>query len=559
MNKQWEACNVDEKIVEEISEKFKISKLVARIIANKNLTTNKDIEIFLNPTRNDFHDPFLMPDMEKAVNRMIEAINKKEKTIIYGDYDVDGITSSTVLKRYLEERELHTDIYIPNRLEEGYGLNENAIRKIAEQEYSLIITVDCGITGNKEVDLANSLGIDVIITDHHETTEILPNAIAVVDAKRKDNEYPFRGLAGVGVAFKTMQAISKKLELPAETYLKYLDIVCIGTISDIVPLEDENRVISKLGLKLVKQTRNIGLKELLESIKVKQIDSSAVSFGVAPRINACGRMGHEEEAVELFLTDSKKEAEKITNELNRYNAERQEIEKRIFEEAAKNVNMNEPCIVIGQEQWHHGVIGIVASKITEMYSKPSILLCYEGEIARGSGRSIKGFDLHEALSKCDKHIQQFGGHSMAIGITLKKENVSKFKEEFEEYAKSKKVEEIIPVININEKVSLKDVSLKDIKELKLLEPFGEANPVPLFQINELKIEAIRALSDGKHLKMMLKDENNKILEVIGFNMGNLSQEYQIGTKVDVVGNLEINSYNGIETIQMNLKDIRHTV
>lgn len=212
-----------------------------------------------------------------------------------------------------------------------------------------------------------------------------------------------------------------------------------------------------------------------------------------------------------------------------------------------------------ERAWHHGVIGIVASKITEMYSKPSILLCYEGEIVRGSGRSIKGFDLHEALSKCDKHIEQFGGHSMAIGITLKKENVSKFKEEFEEYAKSKKVEEIIPVININEKVSLKDVSLKDIKELKFLEPFGEANPVPLFQINELKIEAIRALSDGKHLKMMLKDENNKILDVIGFNMGNLSQEYQIGTKVDVVGNLEINSYNGIETIQMNLKDIRHTV
>lgn len=559
MNKQWEACNVDEKIVEEISEKFKISKLVARIIANKNLTTNKDIEIFLNPTRNDFHDPFLMPDMEKAANRIIEAINKKEKTIIYGDYDVDGITSSTVLKRYLEERGLHTDIYIPNRLEEGYGLNENAIRKIADQGYNLIITVDCGITGNKEVDLANSLGINVIITDHHETTEILPNAIAVVDAKRKDNEYPFRGLAGVGVAFKTMQAISKRLELPAETYLKYLDIVCIGTISDIVPLEDENRVISKLGLKLVKQTRNIGLKELLESIKVKQIDSSAVSFGVAPRINACGRMGHEEEAVELFLTDSKEEAEKITNELNKYNAERQEIEKRIFEEAVQDVNMKDPCIVIGKEQWHHGVIGIVASKITEMYSKPSILLCYEGEIVRGSGRSIKGFDLHEALSKCDKNIEQFGGHSMAIGITLKKENVSKFKEEFEEYAKSKKVEEIIPVININEKVSLKDVSLKDIKELKFLEPFGEANPVPLFQINELKIEAIRALSDGKHLKMMLKDENNKILDVIGFNMGNLSQEYQIGTKVDVVGNLEINSYNGIETIQMNLKDIRHTV
>ena len=544
-----------------IPKELKLSKLVSKIIANKKLKDLKEIETFLNPTRYDFHNPFLMPDMEKAVERIIKAINNNEKTIIYGDYDVDGITSSTVLKRYLEERGLLTDIYIPNRLDEGYGLNENAIKEIANGDYKLVITVDCGITGNVEVDLANKLGMDVIITDHHETAEILPNAIAVVDAKRKDNKYPFRGLAGVGVTFKTIQAISKKLQLPDETYLKYLDIVCIGTISDIVPLEDENRVISKLGLKLINQTRNIGLKELLESTGYKPIDSNTISFGLAPRINACGRMGHEKEAVELFLTDKKVEAKKITSELNRYNLERQEIEKNIFCEAVEMVEKNnsEPCIIVGKENWHHGVIGIVASKITEMYSKPSILLCYEDGIAKGSGRSIKGFDLHEALENCDTYIEQFGGHSMAIGITIKQENVDKFKQQFEEYAQNEKIEEIVPEINIDDKISLKDISIQDVKDLKLLEPFGEANQMPLFQINNLKIESIRALSEGKHLKMILKDDNNKYVDVIGFNMGNLSNEYKIGSKIDVVGTLEINNYKGMENIQLNLKDIRHKI
>lgn len=560
MNKQWEIYNVDEGLVDQVSKKFKIGKLVSKIIANKGLKSLEEMERFLNPTRFDFHDPFLMPDMDKAVNRIIQAINNNEKTIIYGDYDVDGITSSTTLKRYLEERGLHVDIYIPNRLDEGYGLNKNAIQEISKGNYKLIITVDCGITGNVEVVLANELGMDVIITDHHETTEILPNAIAVVDAKRKDNKYPFRGLAGVGVTFKTIQAISKRLDLPDETYLKYLDIVCIGTISDIVPLEDENRVISKLGLKLIKQTRNIGLKELLESTGYKQIDSNTISFGIAPRINACGRMGYEKEAVELFLTNEKTEAKRITNELNKYNLERQEIEKNIFCEAVDMVkNSNEPCIVIGKENWHHGVIGIVASKITEMYSKPSILLCYEDEIAKGSGRSIKGFDLHAALENCDTYIDQFGGHSMAIGITMKKENVDKFKQQFQEYAKKQKIQDIIPVINIDDKINLKDICIQDVKDLKLLEPFGEANQMPLFQINNVKIESIRALSEGKHLKMLLKDENNKYIDVIGFNMGNLSEEYKIGSKIDVVGTLEINSYKGMENIQLNLKDIRHKI
>ena len=270
MRKKWEYYETNEEKIDEISEKFKISKLLAKILINREVITNKEIEIFLNPTRNDFYDPFMMLDMPKAVDRIIKAIKNNEKVIIYGDYDVDGITSTTVLKKFLEERGLKTGYHIPNRLEEGYGLNKDAIENIIKQKYTLMITVDCGISGIEEIETCNKLGIDVIITDHHEQLDKLPNAYAIIDAKRKDNTYPFRGLAGCGVVFKLIQAISIKLNLDAKEYLKYLDIVCVGTISDIVPLIDENRVIAKLGLKLIAQTKNIGLKTLLKESRIQK-------------------------------------------------------------------------------------------------------------------------------------------------------------------------------------------------------------------------------------------------------------------------------------------------
>lgn len=562
MNKKWEVNEADDILISKISDEFNVSRLVANIIVNKGLKDSHEIEVFLHPRRSDFHDPFLMPDMEIATNRIIKAIKDNEKVAIYGDYDVDGITSSTVLKRFLKDRGLETDVYIPNRLNEGYGLNEEAIKEISEKKYTLIVTVDCGITGNKEIELANSLGIETVVTDHHEPAEELPKALAVVDCKRKDNKYPFNGLAGVGVAFKLIQAISIKLGIKEEEYLKYLDLVCVGTISDIVPLVDENRTISKLGLRLVKQTKNIGLKVLLDSIGYQKIDSNTISFGVAPRINACGRMGHEKEALDLFLTNNIEEAQKITQNLNKYNLERQEIEKRIFNEVQEMMQDPEeqklPCIVLGKENWHHGVIGIVSSKITDIYFKPSILLCIEDNLAKGSGRSVPGFDLHEALEKCGTYIKQFGGHSMAVGVTIEKANFSKFKDELEEYGTKMNVNSIIPIIKIDEKIQLQDISIKDIKDLELLEPFGEGNKMPLFQVSNVKIASIRALSEGKHLKMTLKDDN-KFIDTIGFNMGNLSSEYPIGTKIDVVGNLEINNYKGMENIQINLKDIRHSL
>lgn len=563
MNKKWQIYDIDENKIEEISKKYGLNKLLSTILVNRNIIDEKNIEMFLKPTRNDFYNPFLMSDMEKAVERIIKAIKEKENVTIYGDYDVDGITSITVLKSFLQDRGLEVSTYIPNRLDEGYGLNNSAIEKIAKAGCQLMITVDCGISAIEEIEYANSLGIETVITDHHETVEELPNAFAVIDNKRKDSTYPFRELAGVGVVFKLIQAISIKLNLKEEEYLKYLDIVCIGTISDIVPLVDENRVITKLGLMLVEQTKNIGLRAILKVSGYSKIDSNTISFGIAPRINACGRMGVAEEALELFLSKNVNQINELARKLNERNKVRQETEKEIFESAKrqieeKKLNQNNTIVVAG-ENWHHGVIGIVSSKITDMYFKPSILLSFEEDgIGKGSGRSIPGFDLHDALMKCNDCIEKFGGHSMAIGITIKRENFEKLKNKLEEIAVEEHINEIVPVIKIDAKIDLSEINKDMVESLKQLEPFGEGNKMPIFAFKNLKIDSIRALSEGKHLKLTLKD-NNFIVSAIGFNMGELVEDYRIGDKVDIVGTLEINSFNGMDSIQINMKDMMKSI
>ncbi len=561
MKKKWEYYETDETKVKEIAEQFQLPTLVANILVNRNITQKDKIEVFLNPNRNDFYSPYLLNDMEKAVNRIQKAIQEHEKVVIYGDYDVDGITSITVLKRFLAEQQLQADYYVPDRLEEGYGLNKKAMEHLAKKGYQLMITVDCGITAMEEVDYATELGMETIVTDHHEPLDTIPKALAVVNPKRKDSTYPFQGLAGVGVVFKLIQAISEKLGLLEKAYLKYLDLVCIGTISDIVPLIDENRVITKLGLKLVAVTKNIGLRELIKSIKLKKIDSTSISFGVAPRMNACGRMGKADEAIELFLTENVAEAHEITEKLNRYNSNRQIIEKRIFQEAmdriAKDHIDQENSIVLGGENWHHGVIGIVSSKITETFYKPSILICFDGEEGKGSGRSIMGFDLHKALCESSAYLDKFGGHEMAVGLSLQRKNFEPFKKKFQEIIEVSNIQEMLPVIKIDADLDLKKISLQTVEELMQLEPFGEQNKVPIFGFKNLKIDAIRSLSDGKHLKLSLKYSNGW-LDAIGFNMGELVEQYRIGDKVDVVGTLEINQFRDRENLQVNLKDMRRS-
>ena len=399
--------------------------------------------------------------------------------------------------------------------------------------------------------------MEVIITDHHEPLDKLPNAVAVIDCKRKDNKYPFNSLAGVGVAFKLSQAIGIRLNLDEKDYLKYLDIVCIGTISDIVPLIDENRVIAKLGLKLLMQTRIPGIKALIQSAGLKDISSTSISFGIAPRINACGRMGHEQDALDLFLTENINNANEITKKLNEYNRKRQEIEKKIFDEAIDLINKDniEDAIILGAENWHHGVIGIVSSKLTELYNRPSILICFEGEEGKGSGRSIPGFDLHSALCSTSNYLEKYGGHEMAVGLSLKKSNFELFKKEFIKISQKSNIKDYVPIIKIDKEITLKDIKVEDVEKLELLEPYGESNLLPVFLYRNLKIDSIRALSEGKHLKLTLKD-GNTLINAIGFNMGYYADEFLIGDKIDVVGNLELNKFNGITSVQINMKDIR---
>ena len=561
MRPRWEYCKIDDNIIKNLQQSLNIGKLLAIAIANRGLV-KEDLQIYLNPTRHDFHNPFEMPDMDKAIKRIIKAIENREKIIIYGDYDVDGITSITVIKSYFRDMGIEVGQYIPNRLYEGYGLNKKAIQQIANQGYNLMITVDCGITSIEEIEYAKELGLETIVTDHHEPLAKIPDAIAVVDCKREDNKYPFRELAGVGVAFKLCQALSYRLNLDEKSYLKYLDIVALGTIADIVPLKDENRVITKLGMMLIKQTKNHGLRALLNLTGYSKIDSNTISFGVAPRINACGRMGAAYEGLELLLSTNQHEAIEKSKNIFQYNTKRQELEKKIYLEAIKQIEDNhleqKNSIVLGGKDWHHGVVGIVASKITDLYYKPTLLVCYEnGEnIGKGSGRSIQGFDLHKALIECSNLLEGFGGHTMAVGLSIKEENLPLLQERFENIAKKSNINKLTPILKIDSELDLEEISKQDIDSLSILEPVGEQNPMPIFALKNLKIDSIKTLTEGKHLKLSLKNEKNTYINAIGFNLGNLNNEFATGDKVDVAGYLEINSFNGVDSIQINLIDIK---
>ncbi len=562
MIKKWEysKCNEDKAI--ELSKNNNISELMAKILINRGIDNDLSVQRFLHPKLENLYDPFLFKDMEVAVNEIVKACENKEKITIYGDYDVDGITSIAVLKKFLIELGANVEHYLPSRLEEGYGLNNEAIKKIADGETSLLITVDCGISAISEVEYANSLGLKVIITDHHECLDELPKALAVIDAKRKDNTYPFEALAGVGVAFKLIQAISLRLRLDRKKYLKYIDIVSLGTIADIVPLIDENRIIVNYGLILMRQTHNVGLRELISVSGYSEIDSISISFGIAPRINACGRMGKADLALELLLTNDANVASKIARELNEINKSRQDVEKRIVQEAIEIIEKEKlyekSVIVIGREGWHHGVIGIVASKITEIYYKPTILICLENGMGKGSGRSVEGFDLHGALLKCSDYLTKFGGHEMAIGLSIEEKNLKAFSDKLEQIADSQHISDLQPVIKVDAEIDSSMISVDVIHELDVLKPFGEANPAPLFVYKNIKVDGIRLLSNDKHLKLSLKDGSN-LYDAIAFNMGDKKYSIKIGDKIDVLHFLEINNFNNIQKIQLNVKDLKKSL
>lgn len=561
MQKIWNVNKYDEEYIKKIMEKYNISSIMARLIVARNINF-EDIDVFLNGNLDYLKDPFLMKDMDKLVDRVITAVENKEKICIYGDYDVDGITSITVLYKFLSKLGAYVSYYLPNRLSEGYGINKNALDKIKSDGVSLLVTVDCGITAIEEVQYAREIGIDVCVTDHHECTDKVPDCIAVVNPKQKDDKYQFKMLAGVGVAFKCITAISTKLGLDKEEYLKYLDIVSIGTISDIVPLVDENRIISKYGLEKISTTSNVGLKALLKILSYKDIDSMMVSFGLAPRINACGRMGNASIAVKLLLERDEQKAIKMANELDLLNTRRQTVEKEIFDEALKMIEKEKldqkNSIVLYSPNWHNGVIGIVASRLVNLYFKPVILLTKENGVIRGSGRCQKGFSLYDGLTLCKDELVQFGGHELAAGLSILEENIEKFKKKFEEVVTKTSSNLNEQIVDIDMEIFKKDLNVQTIKDIYNLKPYGQSNKSPLFIYKGLKVMSIRTIKDDKHLKLTLQDGRN-LIEAMAFSQGSRRDEIILSDKIDVICNVEINSYNTPRTIQLIIQDFKKSV
>lgn len=562
MQKKWVIKDYDKDQVLKLKNDFKLTDIMSKLLLARDVKYN-EIDKFLNGTLRDIKDPYLLKDMNKLVDRIDKAIQDKEKICIYGDYDVDGITSITIMYQFLSSLGADVTYYLPDRLIEGYGVNTSALDVIKKRGVSLVITVDCGITAVEETKYAKSIGLDICITDHHECAEILPDAIAIVNPKQKDDSSEYKFHAGVGVAFKCLMALSKKYGLSENSYLKYLDIVAIGTISDIVALTDENRIISKYGLAMIKNTQNIGLKALIELLDIKEIDSTAVSFSLAPRINACGRMGKAGVAVELLLEKDIEKAKQIAITLDELNTKRQEIEKEIFENAINMINLNgmenKKSIVLYNKSWHNGVIGIVASKLVNMYQKPVILLTKENNVIRGSGRCQQGISLYDSLTKCKDTLIQFGGHELAAGLSIEEENLQKFIDKFEkvifEEIGDKEPEQII---DIDMQIFEKDLNVSLIKDLYKLRPYGQSNKVPQFLYKGLKITAIRTLKDDKHLKLTLKD-NKFLLDALAFSQGNRRDELRLGDKIDVVCSVEVNTFTSPRTIQLILQDFKKSV
>ena len=562
MQKKWVIKDYDKDQVLKLKNDFKLTDIMSKLLLARDVKYN-EIDKFLNGTLKDIKDPYLLKDMNKLVDRIDKAIQDKEKICIYGDYDVDGITSITIMYQFLSSLGADVTYYLPDRLIEGYGVNTSALDVIKKRGVSLVITVDCGITAVEETKYAKSIGLDICITDHHECAEILPDAIAIVNPKQKDDSSEYKFHAGVGVAFKCLMALSKKYGLSENSYLKYLDIVAIGTISDIVALTDENRIISKYGLAMIKNTQNIGLKALIELLDIKEIDSTAVSFSLAPRINACGRMGKAGVAVELLLEKDIEKAKQIAITLDDLNTKRQEIEKEIFENAIDMINLkgmeNKKSIVLYNKSWHNGVIGIVASKLVNMYQKPVILLTKENNVIRGSGRCQQGISLYDSLTKCKDTLIQFGGHELAAGLSIEEENLQKFIDEFKkvifEEVGDKEPEQII---DIDMQIFEKDLNVSLIKDLYKLRPYGQSNKVPQFLYKGLKITAISTLKDDKHLKLTLKD-NKFLLDALAFSQGNRRDELRLGDKIDVVCSVEVNTFTSPRTIQLILQDFKKSV
>ncbi|NLI58581.1 MAG: single-stranded-DNA-specific exonuclease RecJ [Clostridium sp.] len=563
IKKVWDTNYVPVEKAEKLACEAGISVFLAKIFLSRKMDNAETIDKFLNSTLDDLNDPFLLKDMNLAVKRIAKAIENKEKILIYGDYDVDGVTSTSVLYKFLKSQNAWVDYYIPNRFEEGYGFSQSSVEKIINMQVDLVVTVDCGTTSIEETGMLMEKGIDVVVTDHHECKEELPSVKALVNPQRPDCMYPHKNLSGVGVAFKLIKALSFEMNIQINQ-LEFLDLVALGTIADVMPLTGENRILVKYGIKKINNTSNVGLKSLMKEVGIfgKKITSRDIGYIIAPRLNAAGRIGDAAMVVELLTTEDEVKANEIASKLNEHNKKRQEIETEIFEEVISKIEKESyikksSIMVVSGRDWHQGVIGIVASKVVEKYNKPCILITVSDGIGKGSGRSVEGINLFNALTSCKETLEKFGGHEMAVGLTLKEEKIHDFNRLINEYISSfSDTFEYTEKIKIDTTVEIEEITLENVRELDFLEPFGIDNPEPLFKFENAKINEINAVgSDKSHLKLKVENSGSKV-DAIAFKKGDLAKVYKKSDILDIVCTLDINIWRDVESVQLKVIDIK---
>lgn len=554
---RWVMKEVNEGLREQFTKELQLSPLLTRLLLIRGIDSIEKATAFLYGKETDFYDPFLLSDMDKAIQRTREAIEYGEPILIYGDYDADGVTSTSILIHILRKAGAVFQYYIPNRFTEGYGLNDDALRKAAEKGFSVVITVDTGISAVKEAELAKELGLDLIITDHHEPPQEIPDAFAVINPKKPGCTYPFPMLAGAGVAFKFGHAL-----LGSFPHF-VLDIAGVGTIADLVPLVDENRLLAKYGLQAIDQSTNPGIQALKKVCGIKgSATAYHVGFGMGPRINATGRLESADRAVKLLTTNDEEEAQRYANELDLLNKERQLLVDTITREAMESVELlpveQRKVLVVAGEEWNEGVIGIVASRLVEKYYRPTIVLSINKKkgIAKGSARSIEGYNMYEALTLCKELLPHYGGHPMAAGMTLSIDDLSELRSRLNEIAEEWLIEEDYqPITKVDALCSLSEMNLTTISEIEKLAPFGIGNPAPRILINNVEITELRAIGKNEdHLKCQFFAENDQ-LDGIGFKMGPLLSELPSSANVNVLGELTANEWNQKRKPQFVIKDL----
>lgn len=560
-----ELSDEEKQKIKDISASLKCPKIVAELLYRKGLGTTEEIDAFLNPRLDQQYDPFLFPDMEKAVQRIMRAIDKGEKITVYGDYDVDGTTATTLLYLGLNRIGANIDYYIPHRMIDGYGLSLSSLDQLKENGTSLIISVDCGVNALEEIEAINERGMEIIITDHHNPKEELPEAVAIINPKLPGCTYPFPYLAGVGVAYKLLMAIykAKRLETLANT-LKYMDLVAVGTIADIVPLIGENRVFAHIGLQHLIEKKNLGLNALVQiaGLKSKVLDSSDIVFGLAPRINAAGRMGSASLAVELLISRDIEQSKELAESIERLNSLRQQEDQKTFQEACEIIEKkysdleSVPCIVISSDDWHPGVIGIVASKLAERYYRPVLMISFKEGWGCGSGRSVADFDLFNALKFVEHNLPSYGGHKYAVGFTILQEYLDRFENELSRYiADHLQLQQIKPPLEIDHQIELYDISEFLLDWIEQFAPFGPENSRPVMLTRNVSVAGYPYTVGRNHLKLKVVKDGVQ-LDLIGYNLGDYLPLLKKNMDIDIAYTLEYTRFGGKINIQGKLKDIR---